>query len=951
MSAGTRPIEPKLSPCGCCDGGVHVAGHVNAAGLPEIRYRMGTWADFLDRMEARIHAWEILTCSDCDVRFAGPDRLQRILDHIAKSHPGAPDPAALVIAERPLARLGTRAEDDPAIALMDAWAVVGDVLTFYQERIANESYLRTATERLSVLELARAIGYELDPGVAAETYLAFTVDDSDGAPATADIPAGTQVLSIPARKGELPQTFETAKDRTAHVVRNALRPRMSAPPELSADLDHVFLDGTATGVRAGQVVLLLIGGSPTVKRVTRVDLDTDAGRTRVDFATGTTGPSAALPDHPAGTLDPNQDPLALTRQNVKTHVVRKTWDESDLQAFLSMNDWDAGAVLAYVDDLRAASFTGGTQKLLAFRDTLAFFGHNAPRYTSLPSDMRGSGNAWPYDWDSPALSIWKDSVTDGYYDAPSGEDADVFLERAVPELVGGTWAVFERPGGHFKAYRVKDAGEASRAGFGLSGKVSGLELARPDGSALSNNGTDKPTAFTFRRGTAHVRSEAVDLAPLPLTAQLDAGTTSLRLDTMVLGLEAGQPVILTGVEVGTDGMERSELLLLDSVSHGAGYTTLEFENGLTRSYVRDSVRINANVVEASHGETVAGEVLGSGDGAAMHQRFTLRKPPLTYRSAVGGSESTLVVRVDGVAWTQVDSLYGAESGARVYTVRLDNDANASVIFGDGHSGARLPTGSENVVATYRSGIGLAGDVGAGSLTLLKTRPLGVRSVTNPLAASGGDDPEKLEDARTNAPLTVLTLDRIVSLQDYEDYARAYPGIGKARADTVNTPAGETVHVTVADAGGDAVVEPLYGRLLQSIEDARDPLRPVVLASYQSFVFFVTAKVLIDKAYLWADVKAALESALKDAFGFEARSFGQPVTAAEVLEVMHGVDGVVAVDLDELYRTAPDAAPSGSLFNAVLESNPARFDETQNRVVPAELLRIHPFGIALSEMTP
>ena len=54
------------------------------------------------------------------------------------------------------------------MGVLDAWAVVGDVLTFYQERIANEGFLRTATERLSVLTLARAIGYELKPGVSAK---------------------------------------------------------------------------------------------------------------------------------------------------------------------------------------------------------------------------------------------------------------------------------------------------------------------------------------------------------------------------------------------------------------------------------------------------------------------------------------------------------------------------------------------------------------------------------------------------------------------------------------------------------------------------------------------------------------------------------------------------------------------------------------------------------------
>ena len=63
-----------------------------------------------------------------------------------------------------------------AIALLDAWATVADVLTFYQERIANESYLRTATERVSLVHLAALIGYRPRPGVAAGAFLAFTLE-------------------------------------------------------------------------------------------------------------------------------------------------------------------------------------------------------------------------------------------------------------------------------------------------------------------------------------------------------------------------------------------------------------------------------------------------------------------------------------------------------------------------------------------------------------------------------------------------------------------------------------------------------------------------------------------------------------------------------------------------------------------------------------------------------
>ena len=80
-----------------------------------------------------------------------------------------------------LKALKTREDDDFSIALLDAWASVADVLTFYQERIANENYLRTATERNSILQLACLIGYKLRPGVAASVYLAFTVEDTSQA--------------------------------------------------------------------------------------------------------------------------------------------------------------------------------------------------------------------------------------------------------------------------------------------------------------------------------------------------------------------------------------------------------------------------------------------------------------------------------------------------------------------------------------------------------------------------------------------------------------------------------------------------------------------------------------------------------------------------------------------------------------------------------------------------
>src|SRR5262245_21297629 len=152
-----------MNSCDCCEG-LTAATPVqlfNRPGLDAVAYRIGTHSRFRESLLARL----------------------------------------TTIGLPALVDLKTRDDDDFSIALLDAWATVADVLTFYQERIANESYLRTATERLSLRELARLIGYKWRPGVAASAYLAFTLEDAPGAPDQAAKPtkigAGLEIRSTP----------------------------------------------------------------------------------------------------------------------------------------------------------------------------------------------------------------------------------------------------------------------------------------------------------------------------------------------------------------------------------------------------------------------------------------------------------------------------------------------------------------------------------------------------------------------------------------------------------------------------------------------------------------------------------------------------------------------------------------------------------------------------------
>src|SRR5262245_43723024 len=142
---------------------------------------------------------------------------------------------------RPLAGLATHSPRDPSVALLDAFAVVADVLTFYQERIVNEGFLRTATETRSVMEMARAVGHELGPGLAASTWLAFTVEEAAGAPAQVVIEPGVRVLSVPGQN-ERPQTFETLEKTVARPEWNKLRPITAVPQEFQADTEELWVD-------------------------------------------------------------------------------------------------------------------------------------------------------------------------------------------------------------------------------------------------------------------------------------------------------------------------------------------------------------------------------------------------------------------------------------------------------------------------------------------------------------------------------------------------------------------------------------------------------------------------------------------------------------------------------------------------------------------------------------
>jgi hypothetical protein len=142
------------------------------------------------------------------------------------------------------------------------------------------------------------IGYELHPGVAASTLLAFTVEETPDAPKTAVIAKGTQILSIP-EQDELPQTFETSADFTAHVEWNALKPRPARPQKITATTRQLFLKGTSTGLQPGDPLLLMDGEDISkpyyVLTIDRVEPNSVSGYTLISWQPQ---PLESPPRHP-----------------------------------------------------------------------------------------------------------------------------------------------------------------------------------------------------------------------------------------------------------------------------------------------------------------------------------------------------------------------------------------------------------------------------------------------------------------------------------------------------------------------------------------------------------------------------------------------------------------------------------------------------------------------------
>lgn len=181
-----------------------------------------------------------------------------------------------------------------------------------------------------------------------------------------------------------------------------------------------------------------------------------------------------------------------------------------------------------------------------------------------------------------------------------------------------------------------------------------------------------------------------------------------------------------------------------------------------------------NGVSATAVQTRIEETLGTSDGRPA-QEFLLAKTPVYFNPETSAPDISLDVVESGTSttWQRVSDFFATDSDSQVYQIDI---ASGKIRFGDGVRG-RIPiAGASVVVRHYRVGGGAEGNVGANTITKLKTSLPKIDSVTNPRAASGGRAIENLDDAKLRAPHELKTRDRAVTADDFVFLTKQTPEV-------------------------------------------------------------------------------------------------------------------------------------------------------------------------------
>lgn len=389
---------------------------------------------------------------------------------------------------------------------------------------------------------------------------------------------------------------------------------------------------------------------------------------------------------------------------------------------------------------------------------------------------------------------------------------------------------------------------------------------------------------------------------------------------------------------------------------------------------RDDLSIaRGNIVLADHGQTIAGEELGPVPEPEIllpprpgsdrchrppprfaQPRFhpVLQARPLTqasaYEATAPASASLLVepsatrpaitLSLGAETWEPRRDLLSSAGDATEFVAEMESDGAASLRFGDDEYGQEPEPGTL-FVATYRTGNGSAGNVGAESLAHIVSNNPAITAVRNPLPAAGGVDPETMPQIRRDAPQAFRTQMRAVTEADYARTAERDRRVQRAAATLRWTGSWHTVFITVDRIDGLPLTDEFEIEMRRTIEPFRMAGHDLEVDTPHYVPLEIAMFVCVKPDYFRSDVGAALleifSSGLladgrKGVFQPDFFTFGERVFLSALYAAAQAVPGVASVHITAFQRQGlPETSGLAKGFLAMNRLEIARLDNDPN----------------------
>ncbi|MFI1765828.1 putative baseplate assembly protein [Streptomyces sp. NPDC020800] len=306
---------------------------------------------------------------------------------------------------------------------------------------------------------------------------------------------------------------------------------------------------------------------------------------------------------------------------------------------------------------------------------------------------------------------------------------------------------------------------------------------------------------------------------------------------------------------------------------------------------------------------------GPAHAAGLHPDEPVLRGPAAAALAQDPRRALPAVRLHeaDLVWEPRRDLLDSTSRERHFVGELEDDGRLALRFGDGRYGAR-PTPGARLTVRYRLGGGSAGNVGAEAINHLVvetgcTPPAAV--VRNPLPATGGTEPEPMEQVRQSAPLDLRrTRLRAVTAEDYAALASALPGVQRAAAEIRWTGSGQEAHVAIDAHGSAAPDAALLAAVTQALETCRRIGHDLVVGAARLVPLDIALRVCARPGHQHGQILAELYRVLgagrlpDGRLGFfhpDALTFGEPVRLSRLVAVAAAVPGVESVEVTRLRR--------------------------------------------------